>query len=66
MAAGGAPLHARAMFILSTVEDTVRIVPSELARPTAEATLSVIERNFLDKVRACVERPASVPADCDA
>lgn len=38
------------MFRLISVEDTVRIRPSELAKPLLEAVQAVLEETFADKV----------------
>jgi hypothetical protein len=37
------------MFILSELEDKVRIEPAELGRPTIDAVTAVIEQLYLDK-----------------
>ncbi|EIE27604.1 DNA-directed RNA polymerase II, 19 kDa polypeptide [Coccomyxa subellipsoidea C-169] len=38
------------MFILSELEDKVRIEPADLGRPTVDAVTAVIEQLYLDKV----------------
>ncbi|PSC70715.1 DNA-directed RNA polymerase III subunit RPC8 [Micractinium conductrix] len=38
------------MFIVSTLEDTVRIAPQDLGKPAEAAITAAIERTFLDKV----------------
>ena len=38
------------MFILSEVEDKVRVAPADLGRPVLEAVTAVIEKNYIDKV----------------
>lgn len=38
------------MFIVSTVEDKVRVHPQDLAKPTLQAVTAEIERTYLDKV----------------
>ncbi|KAL4451781.1 hypothetical protein ABPG75_007443 [Micractinium tetrahymenae] len=40
------------MFILSQLEDTVRIAPQDLGKPAEMAITTAIERTFLDKVIA--------------
>ncbi|KAL4422110.1 hypothetical protein ABPG77_003395 [Micractinium sp. CCAP 211/92] len=40
------------MFILSKLEDTVRIAPQDLGKPAEMAITTAIERTFLDKVVA--------------
>lgn len=38
------------MFIVSTIEDKVRVHPQDLAKPTLEAVTAELERTYLDKV----------------
>ena len=40
------------MFILTEIEEDVRVLPSDLSLPPLEAVTEVIEKRFLDKVRA--------------
>ena len=38
------------MFIVSTIEDKVRVHPQDLAKPTLEAVTAELERTYIDKV----------------
>lgn len=38
------------MFILTEIEDKVRIEPADLSQPTIEAVTSVLEQLYVDKV----------------
>ena len=42
------------MFILSEVEDKIRVDPADLGKPVLEAVTAVIEENYIDKVRECM------------
>ena len=55
------------MFILSEIEDKVRVAPADLGRPVLEAVTAVIEKNYIDKVdpfRLWTFRVASWDAVC--
>ena len=55
------------MFVLSEIEDKVRVAPADLGRPVLEAVTAVIERNYIDKVvpfRLCTFRFAFCSAVC--
>ena len=52
--------YCRAMFILTQLEEDVRIQPSDLSLPPLEAVTDVIERRFLDKV-CCGPKDAGFP-----
>lgn len=38
------------MFLVSTIEDKIRVRPQDLAKPTLEAVTAEIERTYIDKV----------------
>jgi len=38
------------MFLVSTLEDDVRVAPSELERPPADAVAAVIQARYVDRV----------------
>ena len=38
------------MFLVSTIQDKIRVRPQDLAKPTLEAVTAEIERTYLDKV----------------
>ena len=46
----GATEHARgSMFIISEIEDKIRVDPGDLGRPVLDAVISVIEHLYIDK-----------------
>ena len=38
------------MFLVSTIQDKIRVRPQDLAKPTLEAVTAEIERTYIDKV----------------
>lgn len=38
------------MFVLSTIEDKVRVHPQDLAKPTLKAVTAELQRTYIDKV----------------
>jgi DNA-directed RNA polymerase subunit E'/Rpb7 len=40
------------MFVVTTIEDNIRVHPSELSKPPLKAVSDVIEKRYVDKVVA--------------
>ena len=51
------------MFIISEIEDKIRVDPGDLGRPVLDAVISVIEHLYIDKV-CCSNLFASVISGC--
>ena len=41
------------MFILTEIEEDVKVQPSDLSLPPLDAVTDVIEQRFIDKVNCC-------------
>ena len=49
------------MFIISEIEDKIRVDPGDLGRPVLDAVTSVIEHLYIDKVCHENTKPRSAP-----
>lgn len=49
------------MFLVSALEDDVRVQPSDLTKAPLDAVTEALEHRFLDKVRSLCRPGASLP-----